>query len=34
VDYDLAYLKHWSLGFDLRIIALTLWSGLFGTNAY
>ena len=34
VEYDLDYLKRWSLGFDLRIICRTVWSGLFGTNAY
>ena len=34
VEYDLDYLKRWSLGFDLRIIGRTVWSGLFGTNAY
>jgi len=34
VEYDLHYLRHWSLGFDLRIIARTVWCGFFGTNAY
>ena len=24
VEYDLYYLNHWSLGFDLRILAMTL----------
>ena len=33
VEYDLYYLNHWSLGFDLRILALTaagLARNLFG----
>jgi Undecaprenyl-phosphate glucose phosphotransferase len=34
VEYDLHYLHHWSLTFDLRIIARTIWSGFFGSNAY
>ncbi len=34
IDYDLDYLKNWSLAFDLRIIARTVWSGFFGSNAY
>jgi exopolysaccharide biosynthesis polyprenyl glycosylphosphotransferase len=34
LEYDLHYMQNWSLGFDLRIICRTLWSGLFGSNAY
>lgn len=34
VEYDLFYLQNWSFGFDLRIIALTLVSGLTNKNAY
>lgn len=34
VRYDLYYLQHWSLALDLRIMAMTVWSGLFGKNAY
>ncbi len=34
LEYDLYYLQNWSFSFDLRIIFLTLWSGLFGRNAY
>lgn len=34
VNYDVFYLKHWSFGFDVRIIALTLRSLLFDQNAY
>lgn len=34
VEHDLYYLQNWSLGFDLRIIAMTLLSGLTSKNAY
>jgi len=34
VNYDLYYLQHWSFGFDLRIIFMTLRSIVFDQNAY
>jgi exopolysaccharide biosynthesis polyprenyl glycosylphosphotransferase len=34
VEYDLYYLQNWSLVFDLRIVALTVFKGLIGRNAY
>ncbi len=34
IEHDLYYLQNWSLLFDLRIIFMTLWCGLFGKNAY
>ena len=34
VEYDLYYLRNWSLGFDLRIILLTLLRQFFNRNAY
>ena len=34
VAYDLYYLNNWSLLFDFRIVVMTIWSGLFGSNAY
>lgn len=34
VEYDLFYIENWSLGFDLRIIGLTLWKGFFHKNAF
>ena len=33
MEYDLYYLKHWSFGFDLKIIGKTLISGFFHRNA-
>lgn len=34
IEYDHYYIKHWSLFFDLKIIAMTLVRGFFGKNAY
>lgn len=34
VEYDLYYLRNWSLGLDLQIIFMTLFSGLINKNAY
>ena len=34
VEFDLYYLQNWSLAFDLRIILMTLVSGLINRNAY
>jgi exopolysaccharide biosynthesis polyprenyl glycosylphosphotransferase len=34
VQYDLYYLQHWSMLFDLRIIWMTLWVGFTDKNAY
>jgi putative colanic acid biosynthesis UDP-glucose lipid carrier transferase len=34
VECDLYYISHWSLGLDLRILALTLLRGLRNRNAY
>lgn len=34
VEYDLYYLQNWSFGFDLRIIVMTIFSGLINRNAY
>jgi putative colanic acid biosynthesis UDP-glucose lipid carrier transferase len=34
VEYDLYYINNWSLGFDLKIILLTLFRGFVSRNAY
>jgi putative colanic acid biosynthesis UDP-glucose lipid carrier transferase len=34
IDYDLEYLRNWSVRLDLYIIAKTAWVVLKGSNAY
>ena len=34
VEFDLDYLRRWSLGFDLKIIWLTVWRSLTDSQAY
>ncbi|HSW11573.1 MAG TPA: undecaprenyl-phosphate glucose phosphotransferase [Solimonas sp.] len=34
VEYDLYYIEHWSLLFDIRIILMTVWKGFSSRNAY
>lgn len=34
VEYDLYYINNWSLGFDLKIICLTVIKGFINRNAY
>lgn len=34
VRFDLHYMQHWSFGLDLRIVAMTMWKGFAGQNAY
>jgi Undecaprenyl-phosphate glucose phosphotransferase len=34
IEYDLFYLQNWSMGFDLRIIVMTIFSALIDKNAY
>ncbi len=34
IQYDLYYIEHWSVGFDLWIMALTPFKGLVSKNAY
>ncbi len=34
IEYDLYYLQNWSFAFDLRIIVMTISSGLINRNAY
>ena len=34
IEYDLYYMQHWALWFDLKIILLTLTRGLYHRNAY
>ncbi len=34
VEYDLYYIEHWSLWFDLRILMMTAFKGFVNRNAY
>lgn len=34
LEYDLYYLEHWSLWFDLKILLITLTRGFYHPNAY
>lgn len=34
IEFDLYYLQNWSLWFDIRIILMTIFSGLINKNAY
>lgn len=34
VDYDLFYIENWTLGFDIKIMFLTIFTGLINKNAY
>ena len=34
IEFDLYYIKNWSLLFDLKIILMTFWKGFFNPHAY
>jgi len=34
LEYDMYYIEHWRIWFDLKIMALTIWKGLVHKNAY
>jgi lipopolysaccharide/colanic/teichoic acid biosynthesis glycosyltransferase len=34
IECDLYYMQNWSLGLDVRIILMTIFSGLINRNAY
>jgi Undecaprenyl-phosphate glucose phosphotransferase len=34
LEYDLYYIEHWSVWFDLKIMVLTLWKGFVHKHAY
>ena len=34
IEFDLHYIENWSLGFDVKILWLTIWKGLINKNAY
>ena len=34
IEFDLYYIKNWSLLFDIKILFLTIWKGLINRHAY
>ena len=34
IEFDLFYIENWSVGFDLKILWLTLWKSFLDKNAY
>lgn len=34
IDFDLYYIEHWTFGFDIKILFLTLFKGFVNKNAY
>lgn len=34
IDYDIYYIEHWSLWFDLKIFLMTFWKGFVSDHAY
>jgi Undecaprenyl-phosphate glucose phosphotransferase len=34
IEYDIFYIENWSLTFDIKIIWMTIWSGLVNKHAY
>ena len=34
IEHDLFYIQHWSIGFDLKILFMTLWKACFCKSAY
>lgn len=34
IEHDLYYIQNWSIGFDLKILLMTLWRGFYSKSAY
>ena len=34
IEYDLYYIENWSVGFDLKILFMTVFKGFINKNAY
>ena len=34
IDYDIYYIENWTLGFDIKIILMTFFTGFINKNAY
>jgi Undecaprenyl-phosphate glucose phosphotransferase len=33
IEHDLYYIQHWSIGFDVKILFMTIWKGFFSKSA-
>ena len=34
IEHDLYYIQNWSVGFDMKILFMTIWKGFFSKSAY
>jgi lipopolysaccharide/colanic/teichoic acid biosynthesis glycosyltransferase len=34
IEYDIYYIEHWSIAFDIKILILTVFKGFINRNAY
>jgi Undecaprenyl-phosphate glucose phosphotransferase len=34
IEHDLYYIQNWSIGFDVKILFMTMWKGFFSKSAY
>ena len=34
IEYDIYYIEHWSVAFDIKILVLTVFKGFINRNAY
>ena len=34
IEYDIYYIEHWSVAFDIKILILTVFKGFINRNAY
>ena len=34
IEYDIFYIENWSMGFDIKILFLTIFKGFINENAY
>ena len=34
IDFDLYYIRHWSIAMDIKIVFMTIFKGFSGANAY
>ena len=34
IEYDIYYIENWTIGFDIKIILMTFFTGFINKNAY